>query len=96
MKPKEIQSTLNLRRTSHMIKWDPLFERHVLGRCHRGQVWIRLGRDEKVTGVYLMFHSVEKLVPRTGQEETLAGAKQLAEDELQLMDWAEELAQKNN
>jgi hypothetical protein len=43
-----------------------------------------------------MFHSVGKLVPRIEREETLEGAKQLAEDELQLMDWADELAQKNN
>jgi len=79
-----------------MINWEPVIERHVRGRCHRGEVWIRLGRDLKTTGIYFMFHSVEKLVPRIEREETLEGAKQLAEDELQLMDWADELAQKNN
>ena len=79
-----------------MINWESLQERHVRGTCSRGVVWIRLNREARVTGVYLMFNSVVKLVPQLEVEETLLGAKQLAEDQLQLMDWAEELAQKNN
>jgi len=79
-----------------MIEWEPLMERHVRGTCRRGTVWIRLNREDRVTGVYLMFNSVVKLVPQLEVEETLVGAKQLAEDQLQLMDWAEELERINN
>ena len=79
-----------------MIEWQPLFDGHVRGSCSRGVVWIRLNREELVTGVYLMFNSVVKLVPQLEVEETLAGAKQLAEDQLQLIDWAEELERINN
>ncbi len=79
-----------------MIEWQPLFDGHVRGSCSRGVVWIRLNREARVTGVYLMFNSVVKLVPQLEVEETLAGAKQLAEDQLQLIDWAEELERINN
>lgn len=79
-----------------MIEWEPLVENHVRGTCGRGPVWIRLNREDRVTGVYLMFNSVVKLVPQLEVEETLAGAKQLAEDQLQLMDWADELEKINN
>jgi hypothetical protein len=43
-----------------------------------------------------MFNSVVKLVPQLEVEETIWGAKQLVEDQLQLMDWAEELERINN
>ena len=75
-----------------MIKWESLRERHVRGTCKRGVVWIRLNQKDRVTGVYLMFNSVVKLIPLREEEETLTGAMRLAEDELKLMDWAEELA----
>jgi len=77
-----------------MIKWESQKENLVRGTCSRGVVWIRLSREEKATGIYFMFNSVEKLVPKTEKDETLAGAKQWAEDQLQLMDWAEELENK--
>lgn len=81
-----------------MISWEPLIDLHVRGASSRGPVWIRLspGTESKVTGIYLMFNSVVKLVPKTQKDETLAGAKRWAEEQIQLMDWAEELAQKNN
>jgi len=79
-----------------MISWEPLQERHVRGTCKRGVVWIRLNREDKVTGIYTIFDVLEKLVPKTERDETLAGAKLWAEDTLQLMDWAEELELINN
>lgn len=79
-----------------MISWEPILEGHVRGTSSRCVVWIRLNREDRVTGVYLMLNSVVKLVPQLEVEETLTGAKQLAEDQLQLMDWAEELERINN
>lgn len=65
------------------IEWAPEFDRHVKGRSPLGDVWLRLGRDGKVLGVYLMLRGgVEKLVPVTEVQETQPGAKQLAEDRL--------------
>ena len=76
-----------------MISWQSLLDLHVHGSCSRGSVWIRLNREEKVTGIYFMFGAVEKWVPNCELEETLAGAKSWAEEQLKLMDLAEELAQ---
>jgi hypothetical protein len=90
-KPKESQHTLNLEK---MIKWEPLLDLHVRGSCSRGAVWIRLDREAKVTGLYFMFGAVEKMVPRTEHEETLSEAKRWAEEQVQLLDWAEELSKK--
>jgi hypothetical protein len=80
-----------------MIKWEPITERHVRGSCNRGVVWIRLNRENRVSGVYFIFsgQEKEKWVPRVEQEETLAYAKSWAEDQLQLIRWSEELEIKN-
>lgn len=80
-----------------MITWDPIKERHVRGRCERGEIWIRLDREGRVSGVYLLFsgREKEKWVPRTEAEEKLDYAKEWAEDQLLLMQWAEELSKKN-
>lgn len=69
-----------------MINWEPLLEGHVRGSCSRGVVWIRLNREEKVSGIYFMFEKIEKLVPKLDADTTLSGAKQYAEDILQLME----------
>ena len=80
-----------------MIKWDPIKERHVRGSCESGVVWIRLDREDRVSGIYLIFkgREKEKWVPRVEKEEALAYAKEWAEDQLLLMQWAEELEIKN-
>lgn len=69
-----------------MINWEPLLEGHVRGSCSRGVVWIRLNREEKVSGIYFMFEKIEKLVPKLDVDSTLSGAKQYAEDMLELME----------
>lgn len=69
-----------------MINWEPLLEGHVRGSCSYGVVWIRLNREEKVSGIYFMFEKIEKLVPKLDADTTLSGAKQYAEDILQLME----------
>jgi hypothetical protein len=69
-----------------MINWEPLLEGHVRGSCSRGVVWIRLNREEKVSGIYFMFEKIEKLVPKLDADVTLSGAKKYAEDMLELME----------
>jgi hypothetical protein len=61
-----------------MINWEPELERHVRGRAETGDVWIRLDREGKVLGIYLMGRETQKWVPCTPNEETLAGAKRWA------------------
>lgn len=80
-----------------MINWDPVKERHVRGSCTRGEIWIRLDRAGQVNSVYFILkgRGKEKWVPRVEKEEELAYAKEWAEDQLQIMQWAEELAIKN-
>lgn len=63
-----------------MIEWEPFNEKHCLGYSELGKVWIRTNRDNKVTGLYFMWSDgVNKIVPNTEEEETLAGIKILAE-----------------
>jgi hypothetical protein len=78
-----------------MISWEPLIERHMKGTCARGAVWIRVDRLDEVTGLYFVFNSVVKMVPRLDKEKSVVGAKLWAEEQLQLMDWAEELEKMN-
>jgi hypothetical protein len=78
-----------------MISWEPLIERHMKGTCTRGTVWIRTDQFDVVTGLYFVFNSVVKMVPRLDKEKSVAGAKLWAEEQLRLMDWAEEIEKMN-
>lgn len=80
-----------------MIKWEPIKERHIRGTCSRGVVWIRLNREDRVSGVYLIFtgKEKEKWVPKVETQEEISYAKEWAEDQLLLMQWAEELETQN-
>jgi hypothetical protein len=63
-----------------MIEWEPFKEKHCLGHSELGKIWVRTNRDNKVTGLYFMWSDgVNKIVPKTEEEETLAGIKILAE-----------------
>jgi len=61
-----------------MINWEPIIDHHVRGRSETCDVYIRLDREKKVSGIYLMGREVQKWVPLTPSEETLAGAKRWA------------------
>jgi hypothetical protein len=74
-----------------MIRWEPLNERHIRGKCEFGTVWIRLDREGTVDGVYTLFKEKEKWVPRTDEEEELATAREIVEDRVQLMIWQKEI-----
>jgi hypothetical protein len=75
------------------IKWQPELDSHVKGKSEQAETWLRLGRDGKVLGIYLMLKTgVEKLVPQPGVEETQAGAKLLAEKRLAEIELWKELS----
>jgi hypothetical protein len=60
-----------------LIDWGGMIDNHVLGISPLGKVFIRLNRQEKVTGMYTMFGEVEKFVPQNESQEELESAKKL-------------------
>lgn len=46
-----------------MIEWEEVKDRHVRGTSEFGQLWIRLDRKNKPTGIYTMFGETRKFVP---------------------------------
>lgn len=77
-----------------MINWRKLEDRHIHGTSSMGDWWIRVDRESKVIGVYKTFGETEKWVPSCKHEETIAGAKELAELQLSIIIEAETLAKK--
>ena len=75
-----------------MISWEPLQERHVRGTCKRGYLWIRVGRDGKVTALYTMFGEAVKYVPETDEERI---AREAAEKAAQIVELTERIAEMN-
>lgn len=61
------------------ITWEPVQDRHCRGRCELGELWIRLDRAGKVSGIYTLFGETQKWVPESEEEETLSGAKVICE-----------------
>lgn len=78
-----------------MIEWEPLHDRHIKGHSKRGEVWIRVGRDGKVTALYTMFGEAVKYVPETEEETGIEAMKIRAELILENHDFAEKLAINN-
>ena len=50
------------------IVWGKLLDKHIIGRSYFGKTVIRLNRDKKVSGIYLMFEQKQKFVPETPTE----------------------------
>ena len=71
--------------TIESIQWAGQIDNLIKGTSSRGDLWIRLDRAGKVNGLYFMFESVYKMVPRDSVEETLDGIKLVAECKLE--DW---------
>jgi len=71
----------------NIITWGPVIERHLKGTLSEDKskvIWIRLDKEEKVTGIYFLFNTKEKEVPENLHQETLEGAKEFAERTAQL------------
>lgn len=69
----------SIRYTMEKISWEPVQDRHCRGRCELGNLWIRLDRAGKVSGIYTQFGETQKWCPESEEEETLAGAKIICE-----------------
>jgi hypothetical protein len=61
------------------ISWEPVQDRHCKGHCELGDLWIRLDREGKVSGIYTLFGETQKWCPESEEEETLSGAKVISE-----------------
>lgn len=61
------------------VVWEPVIDRHCLGKSPLGRVWLRLDREGRVTGIYTCFGETRKWVPESEEEGTLAGAKVICE-----------------
>lgn len=68
-----------------MIIWDNVIERHQLGTCARGKVWIRFDKDGLATGLYFMFDKVIKWVPAEDEQdaETIRIRAEILLDEIE-------------
>ena len=64
-------------KNNNLIEWGKSIDHHILGISPLGKVFIRLNRQEKVTGMYTMFGEVEKFVPQDETQETLESAKEI-------------------
>lgn len=64
-------------KNNNLIEWGKSIDHHILGISPLGKVFIRLNRQEKVTGMYTMFGEVEKFVPQDETQENLDSAKEV-------------------
>lgn len=60
---------------NNLITWGKLVDKHLLGTTTLGKVFIRLDKENKVTGLYTMFDGAEKFVPNNENQENLESAK---------------------
>ena len=81
-----------------MVKWGPILERHIKGECECGEVWIRLDRNNKVTGMYTLFGNTKKYMPEEEWMTEVDGAKLVLEEKVLLrtkaIKWSSELRSK--
>jgi len=83
--------TTSTKTITEMIEWFGQIDNLIKGTCPRGDLWIRLDRAGKVNGLYFMFDSVYKMVPKDSVEESIDGIKMVAEYELEKWKKAESL-----
>jgi len=60
-----------------MITWNNERDRHIMGTCMYGKIWIRLGPCNNPTGVYTNFGQTRKMTP--SEDATIEEAKLIAE-----------------
>lgn len=64
--------------TEETITWGNVQDRHCMGNSILGKLWVRLNKENKVSGLYTMWGETFKWVPNTKEEETLDGTKIVA------------------
>jgi predicted DNA repair protein MutK len=62
---------------TEIINFGSIRDNHIKVSTILGEVIVRLNKEQKVTGIYLMFENTEKIVPKNEAEETLEGTKKL-------------------
>jgi hypothetical protein len=62
---------------TEIINFGSIRDNHRKVNTILGEVIVRLNKEQKVTGIYLMFENTEKIVPKNETEETLEGTKKL-------------------
>lgn len=62
---------------NNLIAWGVLKDKILLGLTSFGKVYIKMDRENKVTGLYTMFGETEKFVPDSENQVNLESAKNL-------------------
>lgn len=65
---------------NNLINWGQVKDRHLMGLTPLGKVFIRINREDKVTGMYTMFDGAEKFVPQDENQQDLDSAKKVLFD----------------
>lgn len=82
------------------IIWQPIKERHQLGKTSRGDVWIRYDKEEKPVSIYLKFEEVDDKEMCEAwleiENRTADAARELAQMLFENVIKAEEIISKNN
>jgi hypothetical protein len=69
---------------TEIINFGSIRDNHIKVNTILGEVIVRLNKEQKVTGIYLMFENTEKIVPKNETEETLEGTKKLISEVIKL------------
>jgi hypothetical protein len=79
-----------------MIVWNKLRDRHILGKSEHGDLWIRVDQAGKVTSLYTMFGTTEKVLPEDEEEEKVEVMKLRAEYIIEKIEFIQKLESLNN
>lgn len=62
-----------------LIQWQQVDNKHVIGTCKHGKLYIRMNKNDEVTGLYTMFGVTKKYIPPDNAELSLDVMKLRAE-----------------
>jgi hypothetical protein len=64
-------------KNNSLVEWGCVVDNHLMGITPLGKVFIRMNRQEKVTGMYTMFGEIEKFTPQDEFQEDIDLAKEV-------------------
>ena len=68
---------MRLMKNNSLVEWGCVVDNHLMGITPLGKVFIRINRQEKVTGMYTMFDEIEKFTPQDEFQEDIDLAKEV-------------------
>ncbi len=68
---------MRLMKNNSLVEWGCVVDNHLMGITPLGKVFIRMNRQEKVTGMYTMFGEIEKFTPQDEFQEDIDLAKEV-------------------